>query len=178
MNKLLSALVMGFACIALLLSSCEKNDPPPSDEWRDGYFKGTVNGRFYHIPDRKFAGQASIWYDGLQGSIEYVSTYIDYQDGYELIVTLHDVAQGKRTITENSTSNIAGAASSISIFDSRNNVEIEYIPMADDPVELDIFNFFWRDPITPIIEVKIDGTLYNSKNPEDTITIDAMYGTR
>ena len=71
--------------------------------------------------------------------------------------------------------------STISLFRkySAGSQPVEYVPSAEEPFKIDILDVDWISGSGfPAIEAKLDGTLYNKDNPQESITIHAVYGSR
>lgn len=58
------------------------------------------------------------------------------------------------------------------------NENTYYKPSNENPFQVNITSINWETAFDPIIEVKINGYLFNDTDKEDFIYINAVYGTR
>lgn len=165
--------------------------PPRSKEdiWYWGYFKGEINGHKISLENEEYTGPihslrsayyfSSEW-EVLPDSINIMGTLIHYNDSSELRIRLHDLTPGERYVTVPVSRYWNENSINVTVFNnsSPKRKQALYIPSEENPFRIKIVDVSWVSIMEPIIEVELDGILYNSENQEDRMIIKAVYGTR
>lgn len=186
-----------------ILSSCSNDDetPVPKDDlpsyW--GYFKGTINGKEVSVKNESngnWAIQSSkhiINYNPPeenepdatknQKTAIGLSTGIKYSENEEIGINLFNLYEGMRYITNSTNVDFIYDGIQISRDTNNDNTEnryIHYIPKKENSFKAEITRLTYADNTNtnPIIEANLDGVLYRSDNPKDSIIIKGSYGTR
>lgn len=175
-----------------LLLSCSSDDNIPSSKndllyW--GYFKGEINGKkvtLENVKDETLHPITSMGtnirdFDEPADSIRWMITGINLSEETTIIVTLFHLNKGVRYVTRWAKGDWNQDGIHIKMKDP-NSKEYDnntyYIPEIAKPFRVEIKNSTYEDRWHPIIEVKLDGVLYNSKNLNDSIIVTGTYGTR
>ena len=192
-NSLILSLFTILCCVSLM--SCSQDVSPLSEEeskentWYWGFFSGEINGNEISLKnnstERVINSNRSSYYfsrdwEVLPDSVNIMGTLINYNDSSELRVTLYDLTLGERYITKSD--NLQWHESYINIVVNRDSViktrEKYYVPSQEKPFKVEIINVLWISPAKPIIEVNLDGVLYNKEDANDAIAIQGTYGSR
>jgi len=179
----------------VLLTSCSHDESPLSKEeskentWYWGFFNGEINGNEISLKNNNTervinSNRSSYYFSGdwevLPDSVNIMGTLINYNDSSELRVTLYDLTLGERYITKSE--NLQWNESCINIVLNKDSAiktrEKYYVPSQENPFKVEIINVLWISPTKPIIEVKLDGVLYNQDDANDVIVIQGIYGSR
>lgn len=181
-------------CIALFISCSREEETPllkgsKEDTWYWGYFKGEINGDKILLENENNegpirSGKSAYYFFGdwevMPDSINLISTLIHYNDSSEITISLHDLTLGERYL--NLSANVYWHESCIkaTVFKSTTSKEIKarYVPSKENPFRVEITDVLWLSQREPIMEVKLDGVLYNKENQEDRMIIKGIYGTR
>lgn len=187
-----------------ILSSCSNDDdeipvPYSKDNSNWGYFKGTINGkeislkneRSYDLPVWTLTKHIISYYppeeldkpDSIRKkrTVIGMSTGIKYSEDESMGVNIFDLYMGVRYITHSTGADLIYDKIQISRDTHSNEYEkkyIRYIPQKENPFRAEITNIEYADDTHPILEVKLDGVLYRSDNPKDSIIVKGSYGTR
>lgn len=172
-----------------LLSSCSNDEDvsaPKGDSFSWGYFKGEIHGKKIALENGEYPRPigsmgTSVCDFQTPDSIRGLGTGIRYSEKECLSVTLYPLNKGVRYITKWAKGDwnqdgihvrIPGPNSG----EYDNN--IYYVPDTDKSFKAEIINSTYEDMWHPVIEVKLDGVLYRSDNPNDSIIVKGTYGTR
>lgn len=183
------------ACLLFTLSiliSCDNNDVPQlpeskEDTWFWGYFKGTIDEEEISFENEQFNRKVnsipSAYYffgdwEVLPDSINIMNTLICYNDSSELGITLYDLTPGERYLTLSGATYWYESYIKATIYVGPTRLKTDYIPNEENPFRVEITDVIWLSLAEPLIEVKLDGVLYNKDNPDDTLVINGAYGTR
>lgn len=173
--------------VMYLLSSCSKEDniPDPKSYFSGwGYFKGTINEKEISIENDgyKFPITSTIYKDGIDGGMPVVKgiiigiTYVNKTELTEgLAIMIHIPAKGVRYIKK--TVDFECDYDGIHIRRIANRTSY-YIPKKEKPFHLEITDVVYRETVPYIIEGKINGVLYRTDNPQDSISISGIFGTK
>ena len=171
-----------------LLSSCSNVDDVSvlkDDSWRWGYFKGEINGEKISLENGEFPRPigsmgTSVCYSQTPDSIRGMQTGINYSVKECLSVTLYPLNKGIRYITKWAKGDWNQDGIHIKI-QGPNSGEydnnIYYVPDTDKPFRAEIIYSAYEDHWHPVIEVDLDGVLYCTDNPNDSIIVKGIYGT-
>jgi hypothetical protein len=171
-----------FVCLLfgfIFFSSCtpEEVTPIANNDWKWGYFRGAIDGKLYNLIDRE-VGSVGMIVDSVR--LHQRTAVIDYSDTHRLSVTLSELHNGKRYLlpTVRDTTTDFRSAIALSVFNepSKLTYKHRYRPSNKNPFFVEILSVTWRPDIIPIIEAKLDGVLYNTENPNDSIIIKGAYG--
>ena len=180
-----------------ILTSCSKDEegelplePSKENTWYWGYFNGIINGTRISLKNetpvnkpinssrvgvREFEGSACPVYNSL-------STYIDYDPCSILEISLYDLIPSERYVTLSFTENLKDNSVCAIVYanPSRNLNEKKavYVINKQHPFRVEILDVMWASNSEPIIEVELDGVLYNRENPNDVLIIKGVYGAR
>ncbi|WP_373828886.1 DUF5025 domain-containing protein [Bacteroides heparinolyticus] len=181
--------------IAIFLSCKKDEDTSLNDRSKKkdsywGYFKGSVNGKYvqldnsertdnlsmpiYSIRESFYAKQAWTGID----SINILNTGIGIDEKTQLYIRLYKLNVGVRYLGTYDFDPKAWYESNIKLTKAFPNGNIIYEANSRNPFKVEITNVTWLSYMDPIIDVKLEGILYNEKNPEDSIIIHARYGSR
>lgn len=177
-----------FLAMSLLLSCSNDDDVsiPKDDSWRWGYFKGEINGEKISLENGEYPRPIGsmgtcVCYFEVPDSIRGLQTGIIYSDKECLSVTFYPLNKGVHHITKWAKGDWNQDGIHIKV-QGPNSGEyddnIYYTPAANKPFKAEIINSTYEDRWHPIIEVELDGVLYNSKNLKDSIIVIGTYGTR
>lgn len=186
--------LIGLLCCVGLLHSCDKaNEVRPEkskeDVWYWGFFKGEVDGTKISLENQDYNGPIhsipSSYHFSEEGKVisdsaNIMGTLICYDDNSELRITLYDLIPGERYLTLSGSMYWYESCIKATVFtDSfRKTVKADYVPSEENPFRVEITDVLWLSSTQPIIEVKLDGVLYNKENPDDVVVIKGTYGTR
>lgn len=179
--------------VIITIISCEENNqdsmitkrPKTSKAW--GFFRGTINeykfDLYNHWPSdadsirsirqaiyyKNSLGYDSIGYD----SVNYILTGIQLPNAARISVHIRNLALGKKKVSsspflENNESYIKVSVDQTEYCKTRKS----------NPFLVEIIGVEWESQDDPIMEVKINGYLFVNSNTNDSIYIDAIYGTR
>lgn len=190
--KLITGLISLLYCFCLL--SCSKENELPEERtkentWYWGYFKGEINGQDVSLENKDYngpihSGRSGYYFSGewdvLPDSMNIIGTLIHYNDSSELRITLYDLTPGERYLTLSDNAYWYQSSINATVFDntSQRMIKGKYIPSEENPFRVEITDVLWLSRAEPVIEVKLDGVLYNKKNQNDAIVIKGIYGTR
>lgn len=185
-------IISSLCCFGLL--SCNNDDDLPKkgtkeDTWYWGYFKGEVNGRSVSLENEDYngpihSGRSSYYFSGewdvLPDSINIMGTLIHYNDSSELRIALYDLTPGERylTLSENAYWHQSCINATVFSSSSQKTVKAKYTPSEKNPFRVKITDVLWLSLTEPVIEVELDGVLYNREDENDAIVIKGIYGTR
>ena len=170
------------------LSSCSDDDPvsaPKDNSWYWGYFKGIIKGTEYDLENEPHGDEpVTTMKTALQtdskvalDSIKGMSTGIHYGEGKALGVTLYPLYKGIRYVSQPTMGDWSKNEVSIRIT-AADNRDVVYLPKEEKPFRVEVVSLTYADSFHPILEAKVDGTLYNRDNPSDSIVVSGEYGTR
>ena len=184
-------IILGF----LSLTSCNKDeghlhkDESKEDTWYWGFFSAEINGEKISLENNKAervikSNRSSYYFSGdwevVPDSVNIMGTLINYNDSSELRITLYDLSLTERYITKSE--NLQWNESCINIVvnsDCAIRTQTKYyVPRQENSFRVEIINVLWISSAKPIIEVKLDGVLYNKEDADDVIVIQGIYGTR
>lgn len=113
-------------------------------------------------------------------SINRMGTLIHYNDSSELRITLHDLSPSERYVTVPVSRYWNENSINVTVFNNSSpKISLaKYIPSEENPFRIKIVDVSWVSIMEPIIEVELDGVLYNKENQEDVMVIKGRYGTR
>ncbi len=193
MKKKYFVSLIGLLCL-IAMSSCSNDDeisPQPKSKEDDiwwGYFKGTINSEEISLKNSDYSEhpvknvRESI-HDTSSGndSINIMNTDILCNDTTALFVVLYDLNPGIRYLI--SSKRLGLYDSCIKMVTQRKGIDGKsqksyYVPNENNPVKVEITDVLWLSQVEPIIDVEVDGVLYNDVNPEDSIVLNACYGVR
>lgn len=194
MKKNICNTFISLLCCMALLTSCNSEEEatllkPSKEDWYWGYFKGEINGNkisleneYYKRPIR--TGRIGIFktieWAVIPDSINIMGTLINYNDSSQLRVTLYDLTPSKRYLDLFIDESYEDSWVNVTLYTdaSKEKEKAIYIPNKENPVRVEITDVIWASKREPVIEVKLDGVLYNKDNPKDTMVIKAAYGAR
>lgn len=174
--------------IALIITSCEGKDqdiiitelPKTSKFW--GFFRGTVNEKKFDIINHRPSNADSI-YSIKQiindnntinnDRINDISTGIMLPNRMKLNINIRDLDLGNKKISL--TPIIQNNESYIKAYWDE---AVYYKPKGNNTFIVEIIKIDWESKLDPIMEVKIKGYLFNNTDTNDSIYINAIYGTR
>lgn len=177
----------------LMFVSCDKSNepelPPKSKEdiWYWGYFKGTINGDSVSVENQQYdrkvnSVRSSFYFTGdwevVPDSVNIMRTLICYNDNSELRITLHDLTPGERYLSLSVAMEWYDSWIKVEVYSGPTKERTVYIPNEENPFRVEIADVLWLSVAEPIIEVKLDGVLYNRDNPNDTMVVKGTYETR
>lgn len=185
---------IGLLCCVVCLGACHSEDeimPQRSKEdiWYWGYFKGEINGHKISLENEEYTGPihslrhayyfSSEW-EVFPDSINIMGTLIHYNDSSELRITLYDLSPSERYVTVPESRYWYENSINVTVFNNSSSKRKQalYIPSEENPFRIKIVDVSWVSIMEPIIEVELDGVLYNKENQKDIIVIKGMYGTR
>ena len=202
--KLNIYLIGAFFGMLILASSCSNEDDNEisvsKDKWYWGYFKGTINGEEISLenlwdddlPVRTVSKHIISYYPSEENKLDSlrkiktvigISTGITYSENKAIRINLFNLYKGIRFVT-NSTK-VDFIYDGIQITQDTHSYEYEnryirYIPKKETPFKVEITNITYADDTNtnPIIEADLNGVLYRSDNPKDSIVVKGSYGTR
>ncbi|UVV54912.1 DUF5025 domain-containing protein [Bacteroides thetaiotaomicron] len=114
-------------------------------------------------------------------SIRGMMTSIKYGEDELLSITIYHLHKGIRYITKSTKTDWIYDGIQITRDTHSDKYEdryIYYIPKKEKPFQVEITKSAYADQWHPIIEGNLDGVLYRSDNPKDSIIINGSYGTR
>ncbi|MEG1616160.1 MAG: DUF5025 domain-containing protein [Bacteroidales bacterium] len=186
----------------LIISSCNDKDgtilEPKSKEenihW--GYFKGTINKKYISIENVGYPEKIGYPFNPIHSNMKGIfypsgndkdtivamPTSIEYEENASIVIYMYDLKKGIRYLTNSYYKD--WDHNRINLYftklenETEKSIESRYVTKENNPFKVEILDVIWLNYMKPIIEVKIEGTLYNEKNPTDSITIHATYGTR
>ncbi len=169
------------------LSSCSDDDPvsaPKDNSWYWGYFKGTIKGTEYDLENEPhgdtpiFTMKTAIHTPAEQPSdfIKGMITAIHYGKDRVLGVTLYPLYKSVHHIDQPPMGDWNEDGVNIRI--TVGSEDIVYVPKKEEPFRVEVVSLAYVDPSHPVLEAKVDGTLYNRDNPLDSIVVSGEYGTR
>lgn len=187
-------------CCMGLLSSCNKDEPEPEPEdlWYWGTFEGEINGEKLSLKNENYQ-------HGVYGKVERIGfnanvidifgTDIGYNDTSAISIRLHSLLTTEHYITSYKYSDsLPPYSSAIELYKestinatictyappgspSKQIFKALYIPDKENPFRLEILR--WKAPDRYksfyFIEAKLDGVLYNQKDPKDALVIHGVY---
>lgn len=188
--RLITVFISLLYCFSLF--SCSSDDDLTKERtkentWYWGYFKGEINGQEVLLENEDYngpirSGRSAYYFskewDVLPDSINIFSTLIHYNDSSELRITLYDLTPGERYITLSENAYWYQSCINATVFDSSSQIIAKYVPKEENPFRVEIVDVVWLSPIEPIVEVKLDGVLYNKEDKNDPVVIKGIYGTR
>ena len=176
----------------LILASCGNDDDetpvPKDDSWYWGYFKGEINGKEISLENeahtdwsvhsvKTSASPPNNDTDSIRGMM----TSIKYGEDELLSITIYHLHKGIRYITKSTKTYWIYDGIQITRDTHSDKYEdkyIYYIPQKEKPFQVEITKSAYADQWHPIIEGNLNGVLYRSDNPKDSIIINGSYGTR
>ena len=151
-----------------ILASCDNDDDetpvPKDDSWSVHSVKTSASP-----PDNDA--------DSIRGMM----TSIKYGEDELLSITIYHLHKGIRYITKSTKTDWIYDGIQITRDTHSDKYEdryIYYIPKKEKPFQVEITKSAYADQWHPIIEGNLDGVLYRSDNPKDSIIINGSYGTR
>ncbi|MEG0109038.1 MAG: DUF5025 domain-containing protein [Lachnospiraceae bacterium] len=193
-KEVCTTLISLLCCMALLISCSNEEEiplPKPSKEntWYWGYFTGEVNGNKISLENEDYNGPIKTGRRGafdvtqwpvMPDSINSMGTLVNYNDSSELRVTLYDLTPSERYLTLFIDEHYEDDWINVTVYTNSSKKEKKalYIPSKENPFRVEITDVIWASRREPIIEVKLDGVLYNRENPKDAMVIKGVYGTR
>lgn len=186
----------------ILLSCDDKEDTLPAPKSKEenihwGYFKGVINKKEFSLENAEYSektgypynnpvrsGMRIIYFPEGQNDTPVVAipTQVDFEENAVIYIYLCGLNSGVRYLTnsyyedwDNSRINLYYTKM---VSETESVRESRYITKESNPFRVEIIDLTWIENMKPILDVKIDGTLYNEKIPTDSITIHATYGTR
>lgn len=186
--------VLGYLliCVALLSSCSNDEEKHPELERTDvgwGYFKGDINGTKVSLENNWnnrsiLSGRSAYYLFGewkvMPDSINIMGTLVHYNESSELRITLYDLTPGERYLVLPEREYWYENCINVTIFSDseKKKTKAFYIPNTENPFRVEILDVQWLSFNDPVIEVKLDGVLYNTENKKDAIVINGTYGTR
>uniref|UniRef100_S0DE14 Uncharacterized protein n=1 Tax=termite gut metagenome TaxID=433724 RepID=S0DE14_9ZZZZ len=186
--------------VMILLPTCSKDDNTPEADpkehaWR-GYFEGTFEGT--RKDDNMSVSFENERFDERTGSSLFCPTFGDWPNRYSVVIMNTGIECGEGINLGLSISGLVPGIKHITKSYRRLEQEeynystvvltrryspgsdpVEYVPGEDDPFELEILDVKWMsDSSFPAIEAKLRGVLHRKDNPQETITVNAVYGSR
>lgn len=179
-----------------LLTSCSKEEgelplePTKENTWYWGYFNGFINGTKISLknerPVNKPINSSRLGVQEFEGSAGFVynslSTFIAYDPCSILNISLYDLIPSERYVTlsfeENLKDNSVCAIVYANPSKKLNEKKAVYVISKEHPFRVEILDVMWASNSEPIIEVELDGVLYNRENPNDVLIIKGVYGAR
>lgn len=191
-KEVCTTLISLLCCMALLISCSSEEEiplPKPSKEdiWYWGYFKGEVNGNKISLENENnegpvHSGRVGVYFgdEKVPDSINIMGTGILYNNHSNLYVHLYNLTPGKRYLNSFFNNNWDESYIKATVYKdaSLKEIKAQYIPSKENPLRVEITDVIWASRREPIIEVELDGVLYNRENPKDTMVIKGIYGSR
>jgi hypothetical protein len=204
-SRMRKGTIAGIACLlccVMALPSCDKEDKgpkPKTEDQRWGYFEGMVAGQEYALknayPDKDVVTSSFWGVSGIAPDSSYYTcakeTAIELDKNTLLRVYLYNMVPGMRFLTlidhspEITESWIElihfdrDSSGDIIMENGKQVLKARYVPGGKvNPFRMEVTDVVWANSWTAIIDVELDGTLYNVKNPQDSIVIKATYGAR
>lgn len=182
-TKIISAII---AIVTFI--SCQEIDndiivinlPKTSKSW--GYFKGTISDHNFQINNHRPSDKDSIYsirqiIDNINNlhndSINDISTGIMFPNKMRLNISIRNLNLGYKNISL--TPIKEDNECYIIIYKDETTL---YKPIKSNTFRVEIIKIDWETEFDPIMEVKINGYLFNENNTNDSIYINAIYGTR
>ena len=180
-------------CMAFLQSCSSEDQALPTGSKEDtlywGYFKGDINGHDVSLEneDNKGpvrSGRSGYYFSGewdvLPDSVNIMGTLINYNDSSELRVTLYKLVPGERYLTLSANMYWYESSIKVTVYSDplKKTIKANYVPSEENPFRVQITDVLWLSSFEPVIEVKLNGVLYNKEDQDDTISISGAYGTR
>ena len=206
MNNNLKTNMIIAVCLILCSSfyACSNDDKddiiletkPKEENIHWGYFKGVINKKDIVIENLGYPEKIGYPFNPIHSNMKelfYLNgadkdpiiampTDVDYEEDATIVVYMCDMMKGVRYLTN---SYLMGwNQSRINLYFTKKESETErviqsrYVTKGSNPFRVEILDVVWLDYKTPIIDVEIEGTLYNEVNLTDSIIISATYGTR
>lgn len=165
------------------LISCENKDEPEVPEeypYYFGYFDGKVNNQQISLKNERY--KSYLWSSySIFNDIERYEFMVSL-DGDDrktvLRVYLAPLAEGPHEITSGWYAEDFAHYTSIIKSDNEGKTTAKYYPSPDNPVVVEVESIVFKSSsVIPFIKGKIEGTLYNTENPDDFIVIkDVEFG--
>lgn len=188
MKKIYFALLILLAIFcASLFIACDDNEegtaplPYRKEQGLWGYFEGTVAEEDFKVENLKNKDQlvTSVInsFATSDTAIFIVSTRIQYKEKADIRVLLWGLDEQLRVryISEYIDWGWDVKADCIRLTQEDG---IVYVPRKEHPLRAEILDLEWDNLGMPIVEVQLDGFLYNENNSLDSIKVNARYGTR
>ena len=195
--KLNIYLIGAFFGMLILASSCSNED---DNEISVSNFKGTINGEEISLenlwdddlPVRTVSKHIISYYPSEENKLDSlrkiktvigISTGITYSENKAIRINLFNLYKGIRFVTNSTKVDFIYDGIQITQdthSDEYENRYIRYIPKKETPFKVEITNITYADDTNtnPIIEADLNGVLYRSDNPKDSIVVKGSYGTR
>lgn len=174
--------------VIITLISCENKDhdsiitelPRTSKFW--GYFRGTINGDNFNLVNHGPSNVDSIYsirqiiHDNdimNNDCINDISTGIMLPNRMKLNINIRNLDLGNKKISL--TPIRQNNESYITVYKDET---VQYKPMESNTFLVEIISIDWESKFDPVIEVKVNGYLFNNNNTNDSLYINAIYGTR
>lgn len=170
-----------------ILSSCNEDETPAlkDDSWYWGYFKGAINGKAIALEN---VGHGDWPVQSIKHNVRYLNepdsirgllTGIAYGENEGLSVNLFRLHKGVRYITLGQADGIYNSVNITRVkHTDGGNDRFIYIPKKETPFRVEVINITYVSSVYPILEAELDGVLYRSDNPKDSIIVKGTYGTR
>lgn len=187
-------ILLSLMCCVLTFPSCsEEQEVTPEKSKEDnldwGYFKGTVNEEAVELknatyPDNDnnpiYSRREGIFFKDHEGldSINVMNTFIRINDNSVLSVRIYKLNCGIRYIMPYDYDKWYDSRMSLAKRENKHGGPSYYTPGEHNPFRIEITDVIWLSYDKPIIEVKLNGALYKKDNLQDSIIINAVYGTR
>lgn len=186
----INAFLIGAFFGMFILSSCNDDETPVvrDDSLFWGYFKAEINEDKISLENNYDnmvvrSAREGIFFvkegETVPDSINAMGTLIHYNDSSEIRIMLCDLRPSERYISSFYADGVRDWIKICTYSDaSKKAAKATYVPSKENPLRVEITSVVWVTKREPIIEVKLDGVLYNRENNEDTIVIKGAYGTR
>lgn len=178
-----SFIVLCLLCIVGVLGCSEDEISEPEvtkeDTWYWGYFDGYVGSNHFTFENERYGEDTyvrTIRSSISDAPIDGMYTTIRCAKDTLLFIGLRGLEVGVRDVTTYAMFNLED--SYIQVCCESGAEDRCFNPRTDNPFRVEIFDVMWKSPWHPIVEVKLEGTLYNEDNPQDSICIEAQYGAR
>lgn len=192
---------MSFVLLFTLLTSCNSDDEiiekkPKEEDIHWGYFKGSINDKSYSIENVGYPEKTGYPYNPVYSNLKHIDlvngyesrpittvpTSIEFEENATMIIKLVDIYPGIRYIKNsyegNWMDNLINIYYSEILEDGSQKLETRYIVSESNPVMAEMLYVYWTNYHTTLMEVKINGVVYNEENPNDSIIFSGIYGTR
>lgn len=181
------------------LSSCSKDDGEPHVDPKEkawwGYFEGTFEGT-QEADNMSVSFENERFNTRIGSNIAYYSpngarddmynfgikdTGIEYIDGSGIGLSISGLVPGMKYVTKSfRTEKDEDLFYSTIMLTRRYSADYDpvyYVPKEDDPFIIEILDVKWFSLYRPVVEARLEGTLYRKDAPEqDRITIKAVFG--
>ncbi|WP_163211304.1 DUF5025 domain-containing protein [Bacteroides sp. 519] len=153
-----------------------------------GYFTGTINGNKIVLENAAYPDNLNNPVKSLReslhpqnnygelDSINILNTGILIDNSTTVFIRLYELIVGERYLISNKQETLY--VNNITFTKVNGEDTKIYEPSCHNPFYIEITDVSWINYYTPIVEVNLNGVLYNMDNKKDSVIINAKYGTR